>query len=148
MVARTLDSSNHGLVWDKFQIYQGHKRYSHFIQIGRLPPDRPVQISRDPNPLKQALQYLELIETGRVDSQTDLAQRAGVSRSTVAAYLRLLSLDLEIQSELLSLDGSDDRLQGLTEARLRPLLSFKDPEDQREQFRALLSLSAPLNAGF
>ena len=35
MVARTLDSSNHGIVWDKSHISCGRRRNRRFIRIGR-----------------------------------------------------------------------------------------------------------------
>ena len=132
MVARTLDSTNHGLIWDKFHIYQGHKVNAPYIRIGekgRKP--RLLKVQKYPNPLKQALCYRQLLESGQADSQSELARLCGTPRSTVSAYLRLLELDEEIQGVILGLEDGDDRLERITEARLRHFLSLQDPLEQQ-----------------
>ena len=101
-----------------------------------------LNVATECNPLKQALQFSELIATGQADSQIELASLSGIPRSTISAYLRLLDLDPDIKSGVLSLDSSDDRLTCLTEARLRPILSLQDPEERKAKFRELLNPSA------
>lgn len=48
--------------------------------------------------------------------------------------LNLLKLDEEIQSFILSLNSTDERLKKVTGRRLRPLVQISDPDVQREQF--------------
>lgn len=48
--------------------------------------------------------------------------------------LNLLKLDEQIQSFILTLDRSDERLKTVTERRLRSLVQISDPEVQKEQF--------------
>ena len=83
--------------------------------------------------------YRELLDSGQVDSQRQLARLSGTPRSTISAYLRLLNLDRDVQSEVLNLEDSDDRLRFLSEARLRPLLKICDRHTQREAILALLT---------
>ena len=59
-------------VWDKFHIYQGHRRNTAFIGIGigidRRHRPRRLKADKHPNALKQALHYRELLESGQADS--------------------------------------------------------------------------------
>jgi hypothetical protein len=74
LVARTLDSSNLGLISDKFHISHGHRANSTYIRIGKKGCNRRLlKVPSHPNPLKQALHYRELLESGQADSQTELA---------------------------------------------------------------------------
>ena len=138
LVAQTLDSSNIGLVWDKFHIYQGHMANAPYIRIGqkgRKP--RCLKIVKDPNPIKRAHCFQELLDSGEADSQGDLSRRIGIPRTTITAYLRLLDLDAEVQAEALALEDDDERLSRLTEARLRHLVG-QEVIEQRKRFKALL----------
>jgi len=48
-------------VWDKFHIYQGHRRNTAFIGIGRRHRSRRLKVDKHPNTLTQALHYRELL---------------------------------------------------------------------------------------
>ncbi len=138
MVAQTLDSSNIGVVWDKFHIYQGHTVNTPYIRIGRQGPKlRRLKVNKHRNPIKRALCFRELLDSGQADSQGDLSRRCSIPRTTISAYLRLLDLDAEVQACLLQLDDSDQRLQRLTEPRLRHLHG-QDAESQRQRLQGLL----------
>ena len=52
----------------------------------------------------------------------------------------------EIQSFMLDLDDADHRHGLLTESRPRHLMALQDPNEQLEQFRALLTGNAAKNA--
>ena len=54
--------------------------------------------------------------------------------------LNLLKLDEAIQSFVLSLDSTDERLKVVTERRLRPLVQISDPDVQREQLVKMTGL--------
>jgi hypothetical protein len=140
LVARTLDPTNSGVVWDKFYIYQGHRVNTPYIQIGTKRKNPPrLKLEKHPNAIKRALHYKELLDSGQVDSQGELARLTGTPRSTISAYLRLLRLAPEIQSFALDLEDADDRHGVLTESRLRYLVALRDPDEQREQFGALMA---------
>jgi len=125
------------LIWDKFNIYQGHRQNTPFIQIGRRRKSQRIRPPKEANPIKQALAYRELLDSEKADSQGELARLSGIPRSTISAYLRLLNLDGEVQDFALNLDDSDERLSMLTEPRLRPLVG-KDRRTQRRGFRRLI----------
>ena len=145
LVARTLDSTNSGVVWDKFHIYQGHRRNTAFIGIGRRHRPRRLKIDKHPNALKQALHYKELLESGQADSQGELSRLCGTPRTTISAYLRLLGLDEEVRAEALNLSDEDERVARLTEPRLRHLVGLQ-PAEQLRRFRALLDATEPHEA--
>ena len=97
-----------------------------------------MKFDQQPNAVKQALQYEEVLSSGEVDSQTELARLSGIPRTTISAYLRLLRLDASVRSEALQVGAGDPRVALLTEARLRHLVELA-PSEQRQQFRALLA---------
>ena len=82
------------------------------------------------------------MHSGQADSQVDLSRRCGIPRTTITAYLRLLDLDTEIQTHLLQLEDSDQRLQQVTEYGLRHLHG-QDAEGQRLLLEELLCSSQP-----
>ena len=137
LVARALDSTNSGIVWDSFEVHQGHKSNTRYIEIGRQPRRIALKIAKHRNPLKQALEYQALLDAGEVDSQTELARLCNTPRSTISAYLRLLGLDAKVQAETIALDDDDERLDTLTESQLRGLLG-KRSSDQRKRLSVLL----------
>ena len=133
-----MDSSNIGVGWDKFHVFQGHRVNAPYIQIGKKGrKPRRLRIDKHLNPIKQALCFRELLDSGQADSQEDLSRRCGIPRTTITAYLRLLNLDAEVQARLLQLEDSDQRLQRLTESRLRHFHG-QDAESQRRWLQGLL----------
>ena len=132
-------------VWDKFHIYQGHRRNTAFIGIGRRHRPRRLKVDKHPNALKQALHYRELLESGHADSQGELSRLCGTPRTTISAYLRLLGLDEELRAEALNLSDEDERVARLTEPRLRHLVGLQ-PAEQLRRFRALLDATEPHEA--
>ncbi len=132
-----MDSTNSGIVWDSFEVHQGHKSNTRYIEIGRQPRRIALKIAKHRNPLKQALEYQALLDAGEVDSQTELARLCSTPRSTISAYLRLLGLDATVRAETIALDDDDERLDTLTESQLRGLLG-KRSSDQLKSLRVLL----------
>jgi hypothetical protein len=87
LVAQTLDSSNIGLVWDKFHVYQGPTVNSPYIRIGKKGrKPRCLKIAKHPNPIKRALCFQALLDSGQADSQGDLSRRSGIPRTTITAF--------------------------------------------------------------
>ena len=147
LVARTLDPTNSGVVWDKFYIYQGHRVNTPYIQIGTKRKNPPrLKLEKHPNAIRRALHYKELLDSGQVDSQGELSRLSGTPRTTISAYLRLLGLDEEVREEALNLSDEDERVARLTEPRLRHLVGLQEPVEQLRQFRALLDATEPHEA--
>ena len=143
MVARTLDSTNSGVVWDKFYIYQGHRVNTPYIQIGTKRKNPPrLKLEKHPNAIRRALHYKELLDSGQVDSQGELSRLSGTPRTTISAYLRLLGLEEKVRAEALNLSDGNERVARLTEPRLRHLVGLQ-PAEQLRQFRALLDAKEP-----
>jgi hypothetical protein len=146
VVARTLASTNSGVVWDKFHVDQGHRVNTPDIQIGTKRKNPPcLKLEKHPNAIKRALHYKELLDSGQVDSQGELSRLSGTPRTTISAYLRLLGLDEELRAEALNLSDEDERVARLTEPRLRHLVGLQ-PTEQLRQFRALLDATEPHEA--
>ena len=105
------------------------------IAIGHKPQKQFLpQKLHHPNYLKRALYYHELLDNGYVQSQTALAQQAGISRTKTRLTLQLLKLDETIKDFVLKIDDSDPRLDFLSVYRLQPLLQVKSKERQRREF--------------
>ena len=108
-----------------------------YIHIGRKRGRSTLKVAKHRNPLKQAVCFRELIDSGQADSQGELSRLSGIPRTTITAYLRLLDLDAEVQACLFQFEDSDKRLQRLTEARLRHLHGH-DAEAQWRRFQELV----------
>ena len=89
------------------------------LPTSRSGPNGRIRLEKHPNAIKRALHYKELLDSGQVDSQGELARLSGTPRTTVSAYLRLLGLDEEVRAEALNLSDEDERVARLTEPRLR-----------------------------
>ena len=85
-------------------------------------------------PWDHTISCKDLLDSGLVQSQTDLAQLLGVSRAKVTQMMNLLKLDEEIQEFTLGLKETDERLKVLTERRLRELVKMANMEKQKESF--------------
>jgi len=74
------------------------------------------------NPIYLAREYKEIIDTGEVKTQAELARVKGISRARVTQILRLLKLDSLIIQELEKL-GDPLKSKILTERLLRPYIN-------------------------
>ena len=92
------------------------------------------------NPIRQALWYKQLLDEGRFNTQAELAQALGVSRSRVASILRLLQLAPEIQEYMKGLAETDRRLQVLTERRLRSVVQKGNEKEQCDRVWEMIEL--------
>ena len=78
--------------------------------------------------------YKQLLDDGQCNTQAELAQALGVSRSRLASILRLLQLAPEIQEYMKGLAETDRRLQVLTERRLRSIVQIGNEKEQCDKF--------------
>lgn len=81
------------------------------------------------NPIYQALEYQELLDSGKYASASELARALGVSRVRVIQILNLLKLDQEVVDKLSKL-GETLYNPLICERRLRGFVN-KSPEEQR-----------------
>jgi hypothetical protein len=78
-----------------------------------------------------AIHFEELLASGRIQSQGELARIGHVSRARVTQILNLLNLAPEIQEELLLPDTAFDQLDSACEREIRRVV--KEPAWQRQQ---------------
>ena len=131
-------------VWDHFPIHHFRRNQKPVIAIGHKPQKQLVtQKLHHPNYLKRALYYHELLDKGYVQSQTELAEQVGISRTKTRLILQLLELDEEIKDFILRLDDSDPRLSAVAVYRLQPLLQVKSKERQRRKFWKMIGVQYP-----
>ena len=83
-------------------------------------PSPSVKTSR--NPVYLASEYKEMIDTGLVKNQTELARIKGISRARVTQILNLLKLDKNILYELEQIGDPMDR-KVISERELRKMIN-------------------------
>ena len=84
------------------------------------------------------IRYKELLGSGNIETQANLASFLGVSWTKVTQMLNLLKLDAEIIEMVSRLDEEDERLKKLTERRLQVLTQVEDAEKQVESFKEMV----------
>jgi len=90
------------------------------------------------HPLLKALELQNLLDTGMVNNQAELAERCGISRARVTQYLNLLKLPDEIIDFLRVNSHQESVLRYFTERRLRELTRLKGNERRRKKFRKMI----------
>ena len=119
----------------------------------RAPPDQvlsAVPASRgDPKPprepktprivklLRKAIEWKDLIESGKFASQAEIARQEGITRARVTQIMGLLRLAPEIQGKILALPDNFHR-SSVTERILRPFRAITDQRDQLRKFHRFL----------
>ena len=88
------------------------------------------------HPIRQAFKWREMLNADNTLTQSQLAQKQGVSRARVSQIMRLLSLPEEVQNVLLGLkDPVQSRI--LSERRMRNIALLPDRESQLKAFQDL-----------
>ena len=87
---------------------------------------------------RKALEFQDLLDTGMVNNQADLAKRYGISRARVTQYLNLLKLPDEIIDFLKANKDQESILRYFTERRLRELTRLKGNERRLKKFRRMI----------
>jgi len=93
----------------KFDLAQELKKFSHIKKTYR-------------NHIYLAKEFKEIIDSGKVKNQSDLARKLGISRARVTQILNLLKLDSLIIQELEKL-GDPLKSRVITERMLRPCVN-------------------------
>jgi len=90
------------------------------------------------NPIYIAREYKEMIDSGEVKNQVELARKFGISRARVTQILSILKLDSLIIQELEKLgDPINSRI--IKERMLRPYV-IKSPQEQKVLLNILETL--------
>ena len=133
---------------DGYEIIAGERRWRAAQRAGLLkvpvvhrdvPDDKLLEVAlieniqrEDLNPIEEAQAYKRLTDEFRL-SQEDVAAAVGKDRATVANYMRLLRLPLEIHQDLAS--------RALTMGHARALAGLTDDRAQRRVAREIVSRS-------
>jgi len=84
-----------------------------------------------------AIKFDNLLATGSVRDQTELAELGHVTRARVTQIMNLLHLSPDIQDELLHLPRVTSGRDPITEPKLRAIASIPDWRKQRKAWKAL-----------
>jgi len=124
-------------VADNCKNFSGTFAYMPKSRSGRDLENRPKDRKpHRPHPLLLAYRFQELLNTGAVNTQADLARRFGVSRARITQMMSLLKLPPDIQEEILQLPEEEQR--HFTERKLRETIRLGSSEKQRGAFARLL----------
>ncbi len=110
-------------------------------QLSKPRPQKTPRTPRVAELLRKAIEWKELLESGGVSSQADIARREGLSRARVTQIMDLLNLALDIKEYILSMPEVIRR-PAITERSLRPLSKLIDTKKQTEAFHQLWFLSS------
>jgi hypothetical protein len=98
---------------------------------------RVPKIPRVVELLRKAIEWKDLLESGKVASQAEIAHRESITRSRVTQVMGMLRLAPEIQQQILSMPNAIRR-PPFTERGLRPIATITDYHDQSQEFQKLL----------
>lgn len=130
---------------DKYEIIAGERRYKASTMAGltKVPviisdidDNKSAEVAlveniqrRNLTAIEEAKSYKNLLDRGYM-TQEQLANKMGVSQSTIANKLRLLNLDEEVQEALLN--------EKISERHARALLALDNKEDQKKWLKKIL----------
>jgi hypothetical protein len=86
--------------------------------------------------LHKAIRWKELLESGKVSDEAEIARYEGYSRARATQIMNLLLLAPEIQNHILSLSLAASR-HPVTERSLRPVTQIENQMEQIAAFEAL-----------
>ncbi len=131
---------------DKYEIIAGERRYkaSQLAGLSTVPAvisniddDKSAEVAlveniqrRNLTSIEEAKSYKNLLDRGYL-TQEQLAEKMGVSQSTIANKLRLLNLADEVQEALMN--------EKISERHARALLSLKDKDEQVKWLNKILN---------
>lgn len=132
-------------VGNKYEIIAGERRYKASCMAGlkkvpaivrELTDNESAEIAlieniqrKNLSSIEEAQSYKNLLERGYL-TQDALAQKLGISQSTIANKLRLLNLCDEVQNALLN--------EKISERHARSLLQIDNPDDQKKMLNRVI----------
>lgn len=109
--------------------------------VNAVPPrrskPRPHKTPKTPRVaelLRKAIEWKELLESGKGVTQADIARREGLSRARVTQIMDLLNLAQDIKEYILSMPEAVRR-PVVTERSLRPIMKLVEPRNNWRRFR-------------
>lgn len=131
---------------DKFEIIAGERRYKAATMAGltKVPviisdidDNKSAEVAlveniqrRNLTAIEEAKSYKNLLDRGYL-TQEQLANKMGVSQSSIANKLRLLNLDEEVQDALLN--------EKISERHARALLALENKDDQKKWLQRIIA---------
>jgi len=124
----------------------------HFARAGRgsrkvlangpspVRPKEPGRVPRVARLMALALRCEELLRTGAVENQTEIARLGHVTRARVSQILNLLNLAPEIQEELLHLPRTMAGRDAIILRDLLPIASTREWAEQRRMWEVLAAV--------
>jgi len=112
-------------------------RCAAFPRGGNPRPPKKPETPRVVELLRKAIEWKDLLESGKAASQAEIARREGVTRARVTQVLGMLRLAPEIQNRIVTLPKSV-RPSSVTERLIRPITAITDYHDQIREFQKLL----------
>jgi len=114
-------------------------------QVVSAVPESQRQLKRPREPrtprvvelLRKAMEWQELLDSGKASSQAEIARSEDLTRARVTQVLSLLRLAPEIQEYILSMPEVVVR-PAITERALRPIVQLKQAGTQLEAFEQLV----------
>ena len=100
-------------------------------------PPRVPKTPRVVELLRKAIEWRDLLESGKIATQADIACQEGVTRGRVTQVLGMLRLAPEIQQQILSMPDTTHQPL-ITERVLRPIGTITDYHNQISAFHKLL----------
>lgn len=105
-------------------------------QLSKPRPQKTPRMPRVAELLRKAMEWKELLGSGKGVIQADIARREGLSRARVTQIMDLLNLAPDIQKYILSMPEAVRR-PSITERALRHITKLVGPRKQQEAFSAL-----------
>ena len=105
------------------------------VRKAQTKPPKPAAPTKTPHIsrlMALAIHCDELVQTGVVKDQTELAALAHVTRGRLSQIMSLLSLAPDIQESILFFEPQESRRQPINEPKLRAMTSELNWERQRE----------------
>jgi hypothetical protein len=104
---------------------------------GEPKPPREPKTPRVVELLRKAIKWKDLLESGEVASQAEIALRERITRARVTQIMGMLRLAPEIREQILAMHDSSRRPQ-ITERVLRPIGVITPYRDQLREFHKFL----------
>lgn len=99
----------------------------------------PGRVPRVARLMALAIKLDDLVRSGAVADQAELARLGYVSRARVTQIMHMLRLAPDIQEAILTLPPTMAGDDAINERHLRPIMTLIDWEEQRQAWRQLLS---------
>ena len=104
---------------------------------GNPKPPREPKTPRVVELLRKAIEWKDLLESGKIANQAEIAHQEGITRSRVTQIMGMLRLAPEIQEKILTAPSTLAR-RPVTERMLRPIGAKADQRNQVREFHRFL----------